>query len=255
MSNLPIKKNLSAAKYVEHGIQQHQQFVAAFRKAKEHALAAGFLFLAAQDAAGHGDFESVLLKYEEQCSRRTIYRYIEFAHEVIEWVKLEQPDCPQQQLLAVAKAMVMKSPKGYIALCRQLQLMRKFGEYDEVKYKTRKLLGDGKQIEFSFEELSAHIKVFTTDFRITLPDGKDEAAALEELETELENALTNVRSRLGKDNHISDETKATIAANQKARWARIKSATPKPTSEDQDEISQIQKKNAANANAGKIIEV
>jgi len=196
MSNLPIKKNLSTAKYIEQGIAQHQQFVAAFRKAKESALNAGFFFLAAQEAADHGDFESVLLKYEEQCSKTTIYRYIDFAKEVIEAVRATlSASATAEELLAAGKAMVLQSPKGYIALCRQLQLMRKFGEYDKVKYKTRKVLGDGKQIEFSFDELAAHIKVFTTDFRITLPEGKDEATALTELETELEAALTNVRQR------------------------------------------------------------
>ena len=195
MNSLPIKKNISAAKYIEQALREHQQFILAFKKCKEHALNAGFFFLAAQAAAEHGDFNAVLLKYSELVAERTVYRYIEFANEVMAWVKLENPEANADTALKLAKEMVMQSPKGYIALCRQLQLMRKFGEYDEVKYKTRKLLGDGKQIEFSFDELAAHIKVFTTDFRITLPEGKDEATALTELETELEAALTNVRAR------------------------------------------------------------
>ena len=196
MSNLPIKKNGSAAKYVEQGIQQHQQFIAAFRKAKEHALNAGFFFLSAQECAEHGDFESVLLKYEEQCGRSTIYRYIDFAKEVLEWARLEAgKDATADQLLTAGRSMVLQSPRGYIALCRQLSLMRKFGEYDEVKYKTKKLLGESKQLAFTFEELTAHLKVYTTDFKLELPEGKDEAAALDELEAELENALASVRSR------------------------------------------------------------
>ena len=197
MSNqLPIKKNGSAAKYVEQGIQQHQQFIAAFRKAKEHALNAGFFFLSAQECAEHGDFESVLLKYEEQCGRSTIYRYIDFAKEVLEWARLEAgKDATADQLLTAGRSMVLQSPRGYIALCRQLSLMRKFGEYDEVKYKTKKLLGESKQLAFTFEELTAHLKVYTTDFQLTLPEGKDETTALTELETELETALTNIRQR------------------------------------------------------------
>lgn len=195
MNTLPIKKNLSAAKYIEQALREHQQFIAMFKKCKEHALNAGFFFLAAQEAAEHGDFGAVLMKYSDLVSDRTVYRYIEFAKEVLEWVRLENPEATSDEALKLAKEMVMKSPKGYIALCRQLQLMRKFGEYDEVKYRTRKLLGDGKQIEFSFEELTAHISVFKSDFRLVLPEGKDEIEALNELEVNLMSALDNVRER------------------------------------------------------------
>ena len=115
---------------------------------------------------------------------------------MIEWVKAEQPQIEgMENILAAGIKMVLQSPKGYVALFRQLGEMRKFGEYDEVKYRTRKLLGDGKQLSFSFDELSAHIKVFATDFKLELPEGKDEATALTELETELETALASVRQR------------------------------------------------------------
>jgi hypothetical protein len=197
MSLLPTK-NVAADKWIQKAIEQHQLFAVNFQKAKECALNAGFFFLQAQTAADHGDFGALIERYKDKISSRTVYRYIEFAAEVIEWVKAEYPGITNDKVAAIAMKMVLKSPKGYIALCRQLELMRKFGEYDEVKYRSKKLLGDGKpQLEFSFDELSASVDVFSKigqeNFFLKFPEGKDETEALGELEAKLETALARVR--------------------------------------------------------------
>lgn len=194
-TTLAPTKNAAADKWIIKSIEQHQNFAINFQKAKECALNAGFFLLQAQAAAEPGDWMPLIERHADKISQTTVYRYIAFATEVTEWVKAEFPGIKDNLVHAAAMKMVLKSPKGYIALCRQLELMRKFGEYDEVKYRAKKMLGDSKQIEFSFDELSAHLNVFTQDFRLTLPEGKDEAEALTELETQLEQALASVRAR------------------------------------------------------------
>jgi hypothetical protein len=199
MSALPATKNQAAAKWIEQGIKQHELFRRAFQTAKEHAFNAGIFFWSAQQSAQEGDWQLLLGAFEAQISERTVYRYIAFATEVMEWVKAEHPQIKDlEKLRAAGSAMVLKSPKGYIALCRQLELMRKFGEYDEVKYKTKKLLGAGQpQLEFSFAELTATIDVLThfgdDNYSFKYAEGADEAATLDEVERKLETALARVR--------------------------------------------------------------
>jgi len=56
--------------------------------------------------------------------------------------------------------MVMQSPKGFVALCRELKLMRKFGEYDSVAYALSKQGRENRerQLElFSYEECTNHL--------------------------------------------------------------------------------------------------
>ena len=196
MSNIPATKNNISVRYIEQALKTHAAAVQHFRNCKEAVLKCGFFFREARNACYHGDFGAVLLKYEDQISKTSVYKYIDFADEVEAWVKAENPQIEgMENILAAGIKLVLQSPKGYIALWRQLGEMRKFGEYDEVKYRTRKLLGDGKQLSFSFAELTAHISVFKTDFKLELPEGKDEVTALTELETELETALQNVRQR------------------------------------------------------------
>ena len=51
MNTLPIKKNLTAAKYIDQALKEHHMAVQAFRNCKEHALKCGFFFKAAQESA------------------------------------------------------------------------------------------------------------------------------------------------------------------------------------------------------------
>ena len=192
-----LAKKGNVGKWIEQAIVQHESFVAGFQKLKEHALNAGIFFLTAQQIAEHGDWEMELLAHQEKVSRTTVYRYIAFANEVLEWTKVEHPKLTSMEdLRKAAVKIVLQSPKGYIALCRQLSLMRKFGEYDEVKYKAKKLLGQGL-IEFNFADLATSVEQLThfgdTNYTFKFPEGVDEAEYISTVELKLEAALSTIR--------------------------------------------------------------
>lgn len=199
MSNLPTKNNV-CARYIEQALKEHAAAVQAFRNCKERVLKCGFFFREAQANCNHGDFGAVLLKYEDQISKSSVYKYIDFANEVEAWVKAENPKLEgMQHILAAGIKMVLQSPKGYIALFRQLGEMRKFGEYDEVKYRAKKMLGESKQLSFSFELLASEFSRYAeNDFTVTVPEGKDEAEAYEELACKLEATAAKLRAKAAK---------------------------------------------------------
>ena len=179
------------------GVTCHERFKRVFEEAKANALKAGYFFSEAQKSVERGDWEPLIERYGGQISRTTIYRYIEFSEEVFAWVRAENPKLiGQDKMIAAAQKMVLRSPKGYIALCRQLELMRKFGEYDEVKYRMKKL--GTKQMEFEFADLAMSIDHLThlgdAHYNFKFPEGQDEAAFIEEVETKLETALKRVRA-------------------------------------------------------------
>ncbi len=197
MSNLITKKHSAVGKWIQQAITQHEAFYSGFNKLKEHALNAGIFFLSAQQASEHGEFESELIACEGKISRTTVYRYIAFANEVLEWTKAENPKLTSMDdLRKAAVKIVLQSPKGYIALCRQLSLMRKFGEYDEVKYKAKKLLGQG-QIEFNFADLATSVEQLThfgdANYTFKYPEGVDETEFINTVELKLEAALSTIR--------------------------------------------------------------
>ncbi len=198
MKPLPTK-TAPSHQWMLEGIKQHQSFQRAFQAAKEHALNAGIFFISASQSHDHGDWQNFCGAYSTQISERSIRRYMEFATEVIEWVKAENPNLVgEAKLKDAALKMVLQSPKGFIALCRELKVMRKFGEYDEVRYRTKKLLGgSGEQIEFEYASAAKAIAQLSLidlpNFHLKFPEGADEDAEIAKLETGLETALAKVR--------------------------------------------------------------
>ena len=195
----------AADKWMLEGVREHEQFQRAFQSAKEHALNAGIFFQSAQANFEHGEWDNFIAGYSHKISRATIYRYLQFAQEVLEWAKSENPKLVgMEKLSAAAREMVLQSPKGLVALCRELKLMRKFGEYDEVKYRARKLLGDGgAQIEFEFEAAEKTLQMLCDPkVHFKFPEGTDEAVALTELQGTLKSASLRVSSRLRELNAI-----------------------------------------------------
>jgi len=182
-------------KYIQQGLVEHAAFNKDFTSAKRHALNAGFYFLSAQQTSA--DFEAVIERHNDKIARRSVYRYMEFAKEALEWAAAEHAKFAKDtgKLLVFAQDMVMKSPKGYISLCRELGHMRKFGQYDEVKYRERKL-GAG-QIEFDFAKLTPVLDQLARfgDENVTFnyPEGVDTVEYIAEVETKLEAALKRVR--------------------------------------------------------------
>lgn len=181
----------AADKWMQEGIKQHEEFLRAFLNAKERALNAGIFFITAKAGFDHGQLEDFLDGYSNKISRRSFFYYVGFAEEVIAWVKAEHPKLIGMEKISVAaRAMVLKSPKGFIALCRELKLMRKFGEYDEVKYRKSKLLGDSPQIEFEFSAAMGTLDFLCSEkHHIKWPDGKDEVEAMDEMISKMELAL------------------------------------------------------------------
>ncbi len=193
----------NAHKWMLEGIKQHELFQKAFQSAKEYALNAGFFFLSAKSGFEHGEWENFCAGYTSKIPHRSIQRYMEFASEVSEWVKSESPKLVgMEKISAAAREMVLQSPKGLVALCRELKLMRKFGEYDEVKYRAKKMLGDNKQLELEFDALFMPVvqlsKIGQPNFHIKLPEGKNELEAYEELAANLDAARDCVRAQINK---------------------------------------------------------
>lgn len=190
---------MTAIKWMLEGIREHELFQRAFLSAKEHALNAGIFFLSAMDRLGDGDWGLFLEGYSHKIPKRTVQRYVEFASEVLEWAKAQNPKLIGMEKLAeVAREMVLQSPKGLVALCRELKLMRKFGEYDEVKYRKQKLIGNSQQqFEFTFESIVVSLDVLThfgdSNYTFNYPKGVDEVEFMSQVEAKLEVALARVR--------------------------------------------------------------
>ncbi|MDE2019382.1 MAG: hypothetical protein KGJ13_03475 [Patescibacteria group bacterium] len=188
----------NASKWMVDAIKLHNKFRQNFQASKEAALFAGIFFGKAQAECEHGAWGEMMEAYCGEISETTIRRYIEFADQVLGWVKSQNPKIlSEEQLLREAKAFVLQSPKGYISLLRQVGEMRKFGEYDEVKYRQRKMLGS-TQIEFNFTDSVKHIEALThlgeENYNFVMPEDSDPDQFLGDLETKLETALDRVRA-------------------------------------------------------------
>jgi hypothetical protein len=197
MSKHSAKILTPAEKWMTAGIHFHQNFKHTFEIAKEAALNAGIHFIQAQSSCAHGEWLPLLETYKSEISQVTVYRYIAFVTEVFEWVRAENPKLVgPDKLKDAALKMILKSPKGYISLCRELKLMRKFGEYDEVRYRMKKLNGAG-QMEFDFAAMMPAMdqlaNLANDKCVLKFPDGVDRDEYLAELEAKLAAAVKAVR--------------------------------------------------------------
>lgn len=191
-----MKPAINAHKWMERGIAESESCRKSFEATKIHAMNAGFAFIKAREAL-EGEFVAYIGKYEHLVSQTTVYRYITFVECAIEWARAQNPQMKtDEELLKAAYKVVLQSPKPFIALMRQLGEMRKFGEYDAVKYATRKL-GNPEQIEFTFSTVFSAVDTLShlgdENYQINYPEGKEPLEALTELEAKLEHALQRVR--------------------------------------------------------------
>jgi hypothetical protein len=172
-----VIKQGEARKWMLEGIKEHKGFVGLFRQAKDRALNAGFFFLSAKTKFEHGEWENFMCGYAAEVSARQIQFYMAFAEEAIEWVKREQPKLlGMERISAAARAMVMDSPKGLVALCRELKLMRRFGEYDAVKYRSKQIKGN-QQMEFNYSDAADTLQLLCSD-QVELPKDISQAEEL-----------------------------------------------------------------------------
>jgi hypothetical protein len=191
----------NADKWIRNAITESALAKKSFEATKVHALNAGWNFIQARIVCERdgSNFTELLAHHEKQISQASAYRYMQFAESALEWAAAEQPSLKGKpaELLKAAYKVVLQSPKPFIALMRQLGEMRKFGEYDAVKYATRKL-GTGQQIEFSFDKVSSTLDLLThlgdPNYVMTFGEGVDEVAAIEQLEVQFETALEKLRA-------------------------------------------------------------
>jgi len=196
MSKRPLQS--AAARWMLEGIREHEAFNAAFRSARAHAINAGFFFLSARQQIADGNWGEFLFGYNHKISERAVRFYMLLATEAIEWVKHAQPQLAGlDKIQAAARDLVMESPKPLVALARELGFMRRFGEYDAVKYATRKRLGDAGQIEFEFTA-AEHTLDLLCDPKVVLkfPESADQHEALTELKGKLQSATARVEHLL-----------------------------------------------------------
>lgn len=191
-----MKLEVQANRWFAEGVKCHQIFNRAFKQARENAINAGFFFMSARELVPHGEWSMFCELHAQEIPERTVRFYLQLAESAIEWVKSEQPGLKKiSEVHAAAREMVMQSPKPLVALCRELGHLRKFGEYDAVKYAQKKL-GSG-QLELDFEKISSSLDLLThfgeANVQLIFPEGKDQEQALAEVETKLETALLRVR--------------------------------------------------------------
>lgn len=192
-----MKLEQQSHQWFSKGVAKHVEFNRQFKLTRQAGVDAAFFFLQARACVEHGDWAQFCELQADKISPRQVRFYIQLAEEAIQWVQREKPGISKVgELHLAAREMVMQSPKGLVALCRELGHMRKFGEYDEVKYANRKLGRQG-QIEFDFAKVLAPLDVLAhfgdENYTFTYPEGKDQAEFITEVEAKLEAALQRVR--------------------------------------------------------------
>jgi hypothetical protein len=186
MSTKKINKN-NPQKWMEAGLASAGKSKGAFVLTLGHMLRAGYFFMRARKSLDPetqiGDYFD---RFKSQISRASIYNYIALTERVFADVEAKYPKLAGQpeNLLKAAEKMRLESPKEFTSICRSENLMRKFGEYDEIAQATKKLKGP-EQMEFGFDIISESSKIirsFDLDtFFATMPDGTDQTLAVQEL--------------------------------------------------------------------------
>lgn len=162
-------------------------------KAKERAFDSGAHFAAAKSNSQHGEFEEYILTAKDRISRPQVFRCIEFFEHCLQWAENEFPDTKGPILIAHARALVMRSPKPWTAMLREMKLVDQIGAYDPDAYaeKKRNQRLNGGQLEFHFryEETLKHLDHFLQDDCIDL-----EKSSIDAYVKKLEAALQKARA-------------------------------------------------------------
>lgn len=193
-----MKLEQQAHKWFAKGVEKSAKFRRDFIELRRTMMDAAFCFIEARECIGHGNWLDFLELHKAEIAPRTVQFWIAMAEQAIEWVKEAQPTLKSlTELHKAAREIVIQSPKPLVALLRDLREMRKFGEYDAVKYAAQKRLLNNGQIEFDFaavlEPLDALCHFGDSKYSFVYPEGKDETEFIGELETKLDAALTRVR--------------------------------------------------------------
>jgi len=133
-----LAHNKEAATFVKKAIAHHDRFTKSFRTAKASYLTAGAFLSKAHALVLHGSWEPLLEQFG--LDRSTAHRYEELYTEAMDWARAEHATLQdEEKLFKCALEMVIESPKGLVALCRQLGEMKQFGTYNSAEYEAKKL--------------------------------------------------------------------------------------------------------------------
>jgi len=202
--NMMVAPTTTADKFMRAGIAAAKSAKRNFIQTKLRMLDCGWYFAKARDSLKDGDFGDFLACYEKEVSRTSVYRWIGFLEDALIEVAKQKPALAAKPdaLLKQAKAMILMSPKAFTAVWRAEGEIRRFGEYDAVKYATGKMLGNGQQLELPFEKAIASLEALELFDHLQIPEGKTETQALQELDAKLEKILAKVRAQLAEANTI-----------------------------------------------------
>lgn len=192
-----MKLESKAHGFFNEALKKNDAFIRGMKQVRRDLVDAAFYFLQARQCFEHGEWGTFCAMYKDRISDRTIRSYCQMAEAAIEWVREAQPALKSViEIQAAAREIMLQSPKQLVGICREVGFMRKFGEYDAVKYQ-QKRIGNGNQIEFNFEQVVSSLDVLThfgdSNYSFVYPDGKDEVEFMGEVEAKLEAALRRVR--------------------------------------------------------------
>lgn len=209
----PTPVNTTAKQWFSDGVTEHGGARLAMQSLKEKAILAGWFFLQAKAACSHGEW-SDLVAAQKAIPERTVQRYMGFTLDAIATVVGAQRELEDHELrkyeptpneiadkkiLDAAKRAVIHSSQGSVELARELQLFRKFGEYDAVKHSaaTARAAKAGAPIQFSFDFGVAMAGLRSIDAIDRASMDKLPTEKLPELRDKLRSALGKVEARLG----------------------------------------------------------
>lgn len=194
-----MKPETKAHALFKIGIEKAKAFDRNMKQLRRDGIDAAFAFQQAREVTPAGEWGMFCEIHSEEITPRTVRFWCALADEAIAWVQESSPQLKTiAEVQAAARDLVMQSPKPLIALCRELGHMRKFGEYDAIKYATKKLSNGSSQIEFHFNDLLApldHLAHFGEDNYTFNYAGRDEQEVLDE-------AIAKTRTVLNRLEHV-----------------------------------------------------
>ena len=223
-----LLSNNPAIKWLDLGLESHNQGILDFLSSKKRIFTAGKCFAAARAQFGDRDgWEDVVKCWiasrtpkgsKPSLSFRSVQAYIKFFTDLIEWAKAEKPNATANELEDIAVKMAIDTPGSYMQVLRSINLLRDPFGYDADKYQRNKVQNSLGQIEFDFDKVASSLdvltKIGTDNFVFKLPENKTEAVTLTELKAKLEAALKQIESKLADSNAVEVDSQSTIADSQ-----------------------------------------
>jgi hypothetical protein len=199
-----MQKLSSPGKWFDAAVAEATEGIDTWRRSRAHIIRAGFFFLKARECVAHGEWCDFLEDRRAQMSPRTVRRYVELAEAALAWSQQDEFGCKLSGTALIDFAitkMRMESPVPLVALLRQLNELRPFGEYDAVRYATQKRLANSpRQVEFNFVSVRSQIDELThldePNYSWKFPEGTDEPGALNELKAKLATVIEKIDAKL-----------------------------------------------------------